>query len=84
MRCQAVPAADARLRLELWGRELAGAKGRIAAHAARRVAWVADRQGTVLEVLFLVVLQEARAPAGPGANWSRPQWVRCIREETDP
>jgi len=81
--CQIVLAADARLWLEVWGRELTGAKGRIAAHSARRVAWVADRQGTVLEALFLVTLQEASTPAWPGASSSRPQWVRCTRSETD-
>ena len=79
-RCQIVPAADARLRLEVWGRELAGAKGAVAGHSARRVAWVADRQGTVLEALFLVTVQVAGAPGRPGANWSRPQWVRCAGE----
>ncbi len=79
-RCQVVPAADARLRLEVWGRELAGAKGRIAAHSARRVAWVADRQGTVIEALFLVTLQAAGAS---GQRPGRPQWIRCTRSETD-
>lgn len=80
--CQLVPATDARLRLDIWGRELAGAKGAIAAHSARRVAWLADRQGTVIEALFLVTLQGG-APGRPGASSSRPQWVRCTRGETD-
>ena len=79
--CQIVLAADARLWLEVWGRELTGAKGRIAAHSARRVAWVADRQGTVIEALFLVTLQEAGAP---GQRPGRPQWVRCALQEADP
>ena len=83
-RCQIVPVADARLRLEVWGRELAGAKGAVVAHAARRVAWVADRQGVVLEALFLVTVQEAGAPAWPGTSSSRPRWVRCTRWEADP
>lgn len=78
--CRIAPAADARLRLEVWGRELAGAKGRIAAHSARRVAWVADRQGTVIAALFLVTLQEAGAP---GQRLDRPQWVRCALREAD-
>ena len=36
-RCQIVPATDARLRLEVWGRDWAGAKGAVAAHSARRI-----------------------------------------------
>ena len=79
-RCQIVPATDARLRLEIWGRELAGAKGAVAAHSARRVAWLADRQGTVIEALFLVTLHGG-APGRPGANLNRPQWVRCTLPE---
>ena len=73
-RCQIVPATDARLRLDIWGRELAGAKGAVAAHSARRVAWVADRQGVVIEALFLVTLQEAGAPgqrSGPALRAAR-------------
>ena len=81
LRCQVVPATDARLRLEIWSRELAGAKGAVAAHSARRVAWLADRQGTVIEALFLVTLQEAGAP---GQRPGRPQWVRCALQEADP
>ena len=80
-RCQIVPATDARLRLDIWGRELAGAKGAVAAHSARRVAWVADRQGVVIEALFLVTLQEAGAP---GQRPGRPQWLRCALQEADP
>jgi len=83
-RCQAVPAAEARLRLDIWGRELAGAKGVVAAYSVRRVAWVADRQGAVLEALFLVTLQTAGNPAWPGMNGNRPQWVRCTWPEADP
>ena len=82
--CRIAPAAEARLRLDLWGRALAGATGRIAAHSARRVAWVADRQGTVLEALFLITLQAADAPAQSGASANRPQWVRCTWPEADP
>lgn len=78
--CRIAPAADARLRLEAWGRELAGARGAAVAHSARRVAWVADRQGTVIEALFLVTLQAASAS---GQRPGRPQWVRCTRSETD-
>ena len=81
--CRIVPAAEARLRLDIWGRELAGAKGPVMAHSARRVAWVADGEGTVLEALFLVALQDA-APAWPGASANRPQWVRCTWSETGP
>ena len=44
-RGQVVPVADARLRLEVWGQELAGARGAIAAHSARRGAWLTDYQG---------------------------------------
>ena len=83
-RCQIVPATDARLRLEIWGQELAGAKGAVAAHSARRVAWLADRQGTVIEALFLVTLQEAGAPGRLNQRPSRPQWVRCALREADP
>ena len=82
-RCQIVPATDARLRLEVWGREWAGAKGAVAAHSARRVAWLADRQGTVIEVLFLVTLQEA-APGRLDQRPCRPQWVRCALRAADP
>ena len=83
LHCQVMPAAGARLRLEVWGRDLAGARGAVAAYSARRVAWVADRQGTVIEALFLVTLQAAGAPGRLGASVSRPQWVRCTRSETD-
>ena len=82
--CQLVPATDARLRLDIWGRELAGAKGAVAAHSARRVAWLADRQGTVIEALFLVTLQEAGAPGRRNQRPGRPQWVRCALREADP
>ena len=83
-RCQAVPAAEARLRLDIWGRELAGAKGVVAAYSVRRVAWVADRQGTVLEALFLVALQETGDPGWLDQRLRRPQWVRCTWPEADP
>ena len=82
-RCQVVPATDARLRLEVWGREWAGATGAVAAHSARRVAWLADRQGTVIEALFLVTLQEV-APGRFAERPGRPQWVRCTLREADP
>ena len=82
-RCQIVPATDARLRLDIWGRELAGAKGAVAAHSARRVAWVADRQGTVIEALFLVTLQGG-APGRLDQRPCRPQWVRCTVREANP
>ena len=75
-----MPAADARLRLDVWGRERAGARGAAVAHSARRVVWVADRQGTVIAALFLVTLQEASAS---GQRPGRPQWVRCTWPETD-
>jgi hypothetical protein len=81
--CWIAPAAEARLRLEVWGRELADATGRIAAHSVRRVAWVADRQGVVLEALFLVTLQTAGDPARPGMNGNRPQWIRCGRSASE-
>ena len=80
-RCQIERPADARLRLEVWGRELAGATGTVAAHSTRRVAWVADRQGTVIEALFLVTLQEAGAS---GQRLGRPQWVHCARWDANP
>ncbi len=81
--CQLVPATDARLRLEVWGREWAGAKGAVAAHSARRVAWLADCQGTVIEALFLVTLQGG-APGRLDQRPCRPQWVRCTLREADP
>lgn len=84
LRCQVVPAADARLRLEVWGRELAGAKGAVAAHSARRVAWVADRQGVVIEALFLVTLQAAGASGRLIERPRRPRWVRCALRDADP
>ena len=83
-RCQIVPVADARLRLEVWGRELVGARGAVAAHSARRVAWVADRQGTVIEALFLVTLQAAVAPGRLDQRPPRPQWVHCARWDANP
>jgi hypothetical protein len=83
-RCQIVPVADARLRLEVWERELVGARGAVAAHAARRVAWVADRQGTVIEALFLVTLQAAVAPGRLDQRPPRPQWVHCARWDANP
>ena len=82
-RCAIVPAADARLRLDVWGRELAGARGAVAAHSTHRVAWLADHGSTVLEALFLVALQEPGAPGRPGASLNRPQWVCCTRGETE-
>jgi hypothetical protein len=83
-RCQVVSATEARLRLDVWGRELAGAKGAVTARAARHAAIVQTRGGTVLEALFLVALQETGDPARSGASLSRPQWVRCTRWEADP
>jgi len=83
-RCQAVLAADARLRLEVWGRELAGAKGLITARSTRHAAMVQTRGGAVLDALFLVTLQDAGAPAQSGASLSRSQWVRCTRWDADP
>jgi hypothetical protein len=74
-RCQIVPAADARLRLEVGGRELAGAKGAVAAHSVRRVAGVADRRGVMIEALFLVALQKAGASGWPGASVKQNQTV---------
>jgi hypothetical protein len=83
-RCQAERSADAWLRLEVWGRELAGAKGAVTARAARHAAIVQTRGGAVLDALFLVTLQDAGDPARSGASWSRPRWVRCTRWEADP
>ena len=82
-RCQIERPADARHRLEVWGRELAGAKGRIAAHSARRVAWVADRQVTVIEALFLVTVQDAGDSTRLDQRPPRPQWVRCGANNND-
>ena len=83
-RCQIERSADARLRLEVWGRELAGAKGLITARSTRHAAIVQTRGGAVLDALFLVTLQDAGDPARPGASLSRPQWVRCTWPEADP
>ena len=83
-RCQAVLAAEARLRLEIWGRELAGAKGLITARSTRHAAMVQTRGGAVLDALFLVTLQDAGDPARSGASLSRPRWVRCTWPEADP
>ena len=82
--CQVERSADAIQRLEVLGRELAGAKGLITARSTRHAAIVQTRGGAVLEALFLVALQEAGAPARPGARLSRPQWVRCTWPEADP
>jgi hypothetical protein len=64
----------------VWGRELAGAKGVVAAHSARHVAWLAGRRGTVLEALFLVTL----TTGGNRSDEGHPRWVRCTRWEADP
>ncbi|MCK7577071.1 MAG: hypothetical protein MZV65_15390 [Chromatiales bacterium] len=76
-RCQIEQPADARQRLEVWGRELAGARGPVTAHATRHVAIVQARGGAVLEALLLVTLQETGAPARPDLSQRRPRWVRC-------
>ena len=68
---------------EVQGRELAGAKGTVAAHSTGRVAWLADRQRTVLEALFLVTPQEADAPGRLDQRPRRPQGVHCTRSETE-
>jgi hypothetical protein len=83
-RCQVERSAEALHRLEIWGRELAGAKGLITARSTRQAALVQTRGGAVLDALFLVTLQEAGDPARSGASLSRPQWVRCTRWEADP
>ena len=62
-RCQVERSTDARLRLAVWGRELAGAKGLITARSTRHAAIVQTRGGAVLDALFLVTLQEAGNPA---------------------
>ena len=48
-----------------------------------QVVPAADRQGTVIEALFLVTLQEA-APGRLDQRPCRPQWVRCAVREADP
>ncbi|MCU0807091.1 MAG: hypothetical protein MUC53_03805 [Candidatus Contendobacter sp.] len=45
--------------------------------------WVADREGTVIEALFLITRQDV-APARPAASANRPPWVRCTWPEADP
>jgi hypothetical protein len=82
--CQVERSADAIQRLEVLGRELAGAKGAVTARAARHAAIVQTRGGAVLDALFLVTLQDAGDPARSGASLSRPRWVRCTRWEADP
>lgn len=74
-RCREVPAADALRRLAVWGREWTAGRGPITARASRRVAVLAGRDGTVLEALFLVALDEARGPVGSPP--SRPQYSNC-------
>ena len=83
-RCQVERSTDARLRLAVWGRELAGAKGLITARSTRHAAMVQTRGGAVLDALFLVTLQDAGDPARSGASPRRPQWVRCTRWDADP
>ena len=68
--------AAALQRLEVWGKEWAGAQGAVAAHSSRHVAWVADRNGTVLDALFLVTLHTGNLIHPSGHN-HRPQWVHC-------
>ena len=77
-RCRIEPTAAAIQRLEVWGKEWAGTQGAVAAHSSRHVAWVADRNGTVLEALFLVTLHTGNLTHPSGHN-HRPQWV-----EVDP
>ena len=60
--CQVERSADAFHRLEVLGRELAGAKGLITARFTRHAALVQTRGGAVLEALFLLTLQDAGAP----------------------
>ena len=48
-----------------------------------QVVPAADRQGTVIEALFLVTLQEA-APGRFAERPGRPQWVRCALRAADP
>ena len=82
--CQVERSAEAFHRLEVLGRELAGAKGLITARSTRHAAIVQTRGGAVLDALFLVTLQDAGDPARSGASLSRPRWVRCTRWEADP
>jgi hypothetical protein len=51
-RCQIEPTAAALQRLEVWGKEGAGATGAIVAHSSRHLAGVTDRSGTVWEALM--------------------------------
>jgi hypothetical protein len=61
-RCREVPAADARRRLAVGGREWAGARGPITARASRRGAVLAGGDGAVLEALVLMALDDAHGP----------------------
>ncbi|MBK8754738.1 MAG: hypothetical protein IPL99_25250 [Candidatus Competibacteraceae bacterium] len=76
-RCRIEPTAAAILRLEVWGKAWAGARGAVAAHSSRHVAWVADRSGTVLEALMLVTVQNTDRRSGLTADYRRPQWIHC-------
>jgi hypothetical protein len=90
-RGQVERAADALYRLEIWGREWAGAKGPVTAHSSRHVALVQDRGGAVLDALFLATLDAVggQTPqrdrvvreSGPnlraGMDQRRPRWIRC-------
>lgn len=51
------------------------AKGLIAAHSTRHVAWVTDRSGTVLEALILVAVQDTDRRSGLTADYRRLQWI---------
>ncbi|MBK8536660.1 MAG: hypothetical protein IPL59_16955 [Candidatus Competibacteraceae bacterium] len=76
-RCRIESTAAALQRLEVWGKEWAGAQGAVAAHSSRHVAWVADRSGTVLEALILVTVQNTDRRSGLTADYRRPQWIHC-------
>ena len=80
-RCREVPAADARYRLAVWGREWAGGRGPIIARASRRVAVLAVGDGAVLEALVLMALDDARGPVE--TPYRRPRWVLCVGERAD-
>lgn len=47
------------------------------AHSSRHPAWVTDRNGTVLEALLLVTVQDANHRTRRTVHYHRPQWIHC-------
>ena len=74
-RCRIEREADARLRLQVWAREMTTPQGLLIARAFHHGAWIESRGGAALEALFLVTLRQVGNPAY--SNPHSPYWVHC-------